>query len=125
MRGDVFVATRDGIAATARSDGGDTATGMKIMQRFALSHAAAAAILCLATPPSRAQTTGDAPWCAVTEQGAGWVVHDCQYWSAAECAPHVIAGDRGFCNLNPYFQGAYPAPGALPQKHYRHRARHS
>jgi hypothetical protein len=38
------------------------------------------------------------------------VVWDCQYRTVEECVPHVIAGDRSFCNLNPW--PAMPAPRA-------------
>lgn len=50
----------------------------------------------------------EAPWCAVTNTGLDmhW---DCHYRSAEECAPHVIAGNRGFCNHNPYY---VPQPAA-------------
>jgi aspartate/methionine/tyrosine aminotransferase len=51
--------------------------------------------------------------------GAGDVVWDCEFRSAEECAPHVIAGNRGFCNINPSF---VPPPYAAPIKH---RKRHS
>lgn len=42
----------------------------------------------------------EAPWCAVTKEGDHW---DCRYQSAAECQPNVVAGNRGWCNQNPYF----------------------
>ena len=41
----------------------------------------------------------EAPWCAVISDGY-W---DCQYRSIAECRPNVLAGNRGWCNPNPYF----------------------
>lgn len=56
----------------------------------------------------------EAPWCAViamTEDGVYW---DCQYRSFEECRPHVLAGNRGWCNPSPYF-----TPGATEQKHPR------
>jgi hypothetical protein len=62
---------------------------------------------------------GNAPWCAVQNLGTGDVVWDCEFCSAEECAPHVIAGNRGFCNINPSF---VPPPYAAPIKH---RKRHS
>ncbi len=66
--------------------------------------------------------SGDAPWCAVINLGMGDVYWDCQYRTIEECVPNVIAGNRGFCNLNP--RG--PGPGsaartAVPHKrHSRH-----
>jgi hypothetical protein len=77
-------------------------------------------------PPAQAQTYGHAPWCAVINIGTGEVVWDCQYRTVEECAPNVIAGNRGFCNLNPYGPGpgigapGYVAPRyAVPGRHHR------
>jgi hypothetical protein len=69
--------------------------------------------------PSHAGSFGNAPWCAVQNLGAGDVVWDCEFRTAEECAPHVIAGNRGFCNINPSF---VPPASAAPIKH---RKRHS
>ena len=62
---------------------------------------------------------GDAPWCAVISLGKGDVYWDCQYRTVEECGPNVIAGNRGFCNLNPW---PGPAAAAAPLK--RHSKRH-
>ncbi len=63
---------------------------------------------------------GDHPWCAVTS--GGFDVHwECEYDSIEACRPHVIAGNRGFCNPSPYYQAA-PKRRAPPRKH---RRRHS
>jgi hypothetical protein len=59
------------------------------------------ALVCLAFDPSQAVSV-EAPWCAVTKDGDHW---DCRYQSAAECQPNVVAGNRGWCNQNPYFVG--------------------
>jgi hypothetical protein len=92
------------------------------MTRIALAIAPLATILCFVLSPSHAQAYGNAPWCAVRELGSGEVEWDCEYYSAAECAPTVIAGNRGFCNLNPYLAYApRPAPQPLPP---RPRRRH-
>ena len=48
----------------------------------------------------------EAPWCAVISMGAGDVHWDCQYRSIEECRPNVLAGNRGFCNPNPYVVAA-------------------
>lgn len=45
------------------------------------------------------------PWCAVYSLGFGSVVWDCQYRSVEACRPHVISGNRGFCNHNPAYEG--------------------
>ncbi len=87
------------------------------MTRIALAIAAFAAAVCFGMPSSQAGQTGNAPWCAVQNLGMGEVEWDCRYASAAACAPTVTGGNRGFCNLNPYFaaEGGYaPAP------RYRH-----
>jgi Protein of unknown function (DUF3551) len=96
-----------------------------IMTRIALAIAPLATILCFAVSPANAQTYGNAPWCAVRELGTGEVQWDCQYASAAECAPTVVAGNRGFCNVNPYLAYA-PAPGPqpLPPRPHRHHHPH-
>ena len=64
----------------------------------------------------RATKADEAPWCAVTNAGPDmhW---DCRYQSAEQCAPAVIAGNRGFCNNNPYYV-AKPAE-RRPQKRRR------
>ena len=88
--------------------------------------AAGAAVLCLiGAPPTQAGIYGNAPWCAVLEFGSGDVEWQCEYANVEACVPNVIAGNRGFCNLNPY--GAGPAwagaPGPLGFGH-RHMRGH-
>ena len=68
---------------------------------------------------SAARAFGDAPWCAVIEIGAGEIYWNCQYRTIEDCVPDVIAGNRGFCNINP---GFVPPVWATPT---RHRKRHS
>jgi Protein of unknown function (DUF3551) len=62
-----------------------------------------------------------APWCAVMNMGTGSMYWDCSYATIEACTPNVIAGNRGFCNPNPYF--AYAAP---PERirHRRRQVRH-
>lgn len=93
------------------------------MTRIGLAIAPLTAMLWLTTSPLQAQTYGNAPWCAVRDLGNGEVQWDCEYYSAAECAPTVVAGNRGFCNVNPYVRGGYgPEPAPLgPRPHVRHR----
>jgi hypothetical protein len=88
------------------------------MKRMAWAIAGAAALLLLKIPPSQA-LVGDAPWCAVVEIGNGEVEWDCEYQTIEQCVPNVLAGNRGFCNNNPY----YVPRGAVPAnvKHYPHR----
>jgi hypothetical protein len=66
--------------------------------------AGVAAAMCFDAPASLA--SGDAPWCAVISLGTGEVYWDCRYRTVEECVPNVIAGNRGFCNVNPW-----PGPG--------------
>ena len=92
---------------------------INIRLAFAAALSSAAAIG-LGVPESRASTYGHEPWCAVVDQGAGNVMWECEYQSIAECQPNVLAGNRGFCQRNPYYQaaapqyyrGAPPPPGA-------------
>jgi hypothetical protein len=91
------------------------------MTRIALAIAALAAAVCFDMPSSQAGTYGDAPWCSVQYLGMGEQEWDCTYATAAECAPTVIAGNRGFCNRNPYYveeTPAYPQPGRPPRPYH-------
>ena len=33
---------------------------------------------------------------------------ECYYQTIAECQPNALAGNRGFCQRNPYYQAAAP-----------------
>jgi hypothetical protein len=81
-----------------------------IIPRLTFAAASSAAAICAATcfgiSASRASVFGNAPWCAVVDQGAGNVMWNCEYDSVEECVPNVLAGNRGFCNVNPYWRGA-------------------
>jgi len=92
----------------------------KAMGRLTTAIAAVAAALCLQVSTSQAQYYGDAPWCAVLEVGTGAVSWHCYYRTVEECVPNVLAGDRGSCNLNPYFTASRgPATTAHPARHKR------
>lgn len=81
---------------------------------------AMAAIMAACLASSSGRAGGDAPWCAVVNIGAGAVYWDCHYRTVEECVPNVIAGNRGFCNLNPW-----PGPSqVVPYKHQRRRGRY-
>src|SRR6516162_11394638 len=82
----------------------------------------AAFLLLAVTPVTAANPRGlvwqpaiayQAKWCAVISEGY-W---DCQYRSIEECRPNVLAGNRGWCNPNPYFV----PNGTSANKHYRKR----
>jgi hypothetical protein len=51
-----------------------------------------------------------APWCAVIDKGDGDAYWDCHYSSIEECRPTILAGNRGWCNPNPYYVGFYGPP---------------
>jgi hypothetical protein len=72
------------------------------------------------TPSSRAGTIGNAPWCAVQNLGSGNTIWDCEFLSAEQCQPAVIAGNRGFCNLNPAWPQYQPVPPPVRHRKYRH-----
>jgi hypothetical protein len=62
---------------------------------------AAVIVLASLTFSLQPATASETPWCAVISDGY-W---DCQYNSIEECRPNVLAGNRGFCNLNPRWTG--------------------
>ena len=69
--------------------------------------------LALSAQPARAE--GTSRWCAVYSVSGGNVREDCNYRSIEECRKHIVAGDRGTCNLNPRFTGD---PGKRPENRY-------
>jgi hypothetical protein len=84
------------------------------MTRASLA-AAVVVFLLLGVMPAAAQYYTHAPWCAVVSTGAGDVHWDCIYRSIEECRPNVLAGNRGFCNPNPYFVPSAGAAGKAAQ----------
>ena len=93
------------------------------MLRIALAIAGVTMVLSAGIVPVAAGY-GNAPWCAVVEIGDGEVEWDCQYQTIEQCAPNVVAGNRGFCNLNPYNvpSAAAPVPARHPRRLVRHQA---
>lgn len=85
---------------------------------------ASAVLTVLLTPSLASAEYGPAPWCAVVNIGTGGVYWDCQYASAADCAPNVVAGNRGFCNRNPYFEDRVAQDGRRCRGVHRHVRRH-
>jgi hypothetical protein len=90
------------------------------MIRIVCSLTGAAALL-FATMPSSWALSGDAPWCAVVNIGFGEMEWDCHYQTIEQCAPNVVAGNRGFCNLNPYYvaPASHVHPKHATRRHYR------
>ena len=72
-----------------------------------LVFATAAAALCFDMPASQAALYGHSRWGA--DDGADNVNWDCEYETVDACRPAVLAGNRGFCALNPYYR-PYPTP---------------
>jgi hypothetical protein len=64
----------------------------------------------------------EAPWCAVLMMGAGDAIWDCQYRTVEECVPNVLAGNRGFCNMNPRWEG-WNQPTEPRRRHGKRHAR--
>ena len=85
--------------------------------RIALAAALTVAALSFSANPSKA---GEGPWCAIISIGPGAVYEDCQYWTFEQCRPNVLAGNRGFCNLNPRYAGNWHgyAPAEKPRKRH-------
>ena len=54
---------------------------------------------------TRATRAAEGPWCANINIGTGNVYEDCQYYSFEVCQPVILAGNRGFCNVNPRWVG--------------------
>jgi hypothetical protein len=80
-----------------------------ILLKLAFATAVLAVALSFDMPASHAGLYGHSQWCAVTNDGADNVNWDCEYQTVDACRPAVLAGNRGFCALNPYWR-PYPAP---------------
>lgn len=89
------------------------------MPRMILAAAAISALSVFGPAPAVADYYG-APWCAVVAAGDGDMQWHCEYRSVEECRPNVLAGNRGWCNPNPY-----PVASDTPSKSRRgqHRTR--
>ena len=97
------------------------------MNRILSVIATAAAVLAFEVSAGDAAYIGNAPWCAVVNTGAGAVEWDCEYPSVQACVPNVVAGNRGFCGLNPYYSPAYSSVRPNGAAHMRRvrRSTHS
>jgi hypothetical protein len=89
----------------------------KIPAKLTIGSAAIATVTWFGISSSRAY--GDAPWCAVVNL-KGDVYRDCQYRTVEECVPNVIAGNRGFCNLNPWPGPSNPVAYKPQKRHKRY-----
>jgi hypothetical protein len=109
------------------SDACSRVPAVTIIIRLTVVAALASAALAFGVSSGRASTEGDSPWCAVVDQGAGNIMWECFYQTVAECRPNVLAGNRGFCQRNPYYQAAAPRnypvappPGATRWRYIGH-----
>jgi len=91
---------------------------MRTAASLTIAVAALVAALIFRVTGSFASAYGSAPWCAVTNNGAGDMEWDCEFQTIEQCAPAVIAGNRGFCNLNPAGPQYVPAPLARRRKYH-------
>jgi len=80
-----------------------------IIPKLVFAAALSAAVLGLGIGTSRASYYGDEKWCAVTDNGGGTVIWDCEFETADDCSPAVLVGNRGFCAINPYWQPPQPS----------------
>jgi len=53
---------------------------------------------------SGAARANEGPWCALRNFGSD-SSEDCQFRTFEECRATIVAGNRGFCNHNPRWQG--------------------
>lgn len=119
--------TRTIIAELAwfEADGGDAlmAISRTLPIFIVLTAASGGAAVHGGVTPAQA-AAGDAPWCAVIDYGDGGVSWQCDYRSFEECYPNVIAGNKGFCEVNPYGPGSAAAKGAPAHQRRTHRPYH-
>jgi len=66
----------------------------------------------------------EGPWCAQSWLGFGGEIRDCHFRTAEECAPTVIAGNRGFCTQNPRWAG-WNTPAEPVRLRAKRRIHHS
>jgi hypothetical protein len=97
---------------------GEIAVVKIVIPKLIFAAAVLAAATCLEIPAALAG--GDAPWCAIIDYGDGGVTWECVYRTFEECYPNVLAGNKGFCNVNPYGPGPSPTPAAYHKQRKRH-----
>jgi Protein of unknown function (DUF3551) len=91
------------------------------MRHYGLAIATCTVLTVCGSSPSHA-LYGNAPWCAVQSIGPGDLSEACIYPDFESCRSQVIAGNRGFCNTNPYLAGQ-PVTAGPTRKPHRKRAR--
>jgi hypothetical protein len=86
------------------------------MQFILIAVTIAAAILFDVRPSGAYQ----GPWCAVENVGGSTVRYDCSMRTLEQCTSLIIAGNRGFCNPNPYYRGPESDQPRGKRKRYRY-----
>jgi hypothetical protein len=64
----------------------------------------AALVLAAACLNARSVSAQEGPWCALRNFGSD-LSEDCQFRTFEACRATILAGNRGFCNQNPRWQG--------------------
>ena len=73
------------------------------MKRALLLVVAVATAALAGGQPAQAYYNG--AWCAVFSTGHGGASERCEYRDFESCRMEIIAGNRGFCRQNGYYQG--------------------
>lgn len=63
----------------------------------------AALVLAAGGLDARPVSAQEGPWCAL--RNFSDLSEDCQFRTLEECRVTIVAGNRGFCNPNPRWQG--------------------
>lgn len=69
-----------------------------------------------------AQAYYDGPWCGVYSIAPGGAVEKCDYQTFESCRMDIVAGNRGFCRQNGYWQGN---AAVYTTRHHRRARRHA
>ncbi len=88
------------------------------MRNVMLIPIALAAVALFGSGPGQAYYVG--PWCGVASLGRGSAVEKCDYRTFEACRMDIIAGNRGFCRPNGYFQGYAASDSPKARKKRRH-----
>jgi len=89
------------------------------MRNISLFLVSLAAVAVLGGGPGQAYYDG--PWCGVSTIGRGSAVEKCDYRTFEACRMDIVAGNRGFCRPNAYFQGyASDVPKARKKRKHTH-----
>jgi hypothetical protein len=91
---------------------------VRILSAAAAGFVLAAVVACAGQP---ARAAGEAPWCAVYDMGEAGAYWECEYPSIEACRPHILGGNRGWCNPNPAYRGAEKRPAPRHHRTRRHQ----